>query len=206
MRLLEFSTYWYITLAFEYTLVLQYQQADPNFHLLLFYHNKIDLFQIFSHDNIRYQPMIHHSINQSRPSLLLHSLYNQYNTFVILKDYYIWKSQESLLRFSSSGHVLVKEESTLPKTYSTRRGPLLLYSQVFVCVHVMKGIWPGTVNKKYIPFFCLQDLVTMETSCESEAENRKKRLARRYTEQVERQLSTLKELTAAILRYGKNQV
>ncbi|XP_035459670.2 uncharacterized protein LOC118282571 isoform X2 [Scophthalmus maximus] len=94
------------------------------------------------------------------------------------QDYYIWKSQESLLRFSSSGHVLVKEESTLPKTYSTRRGPLLLYSQ---------------------------DLVTMETSCESEAENRKKRLARRYTEQVERQLSTLKELTAAILRYGKNQ-
>ncbi|XP_071338645.1 uncharacterized protein KIAA2012 homolog isoform X3 [Trachinotus anak] len=94
------------------------------------------------------------------------------------QDYYIWKSQESLLHLSNSGHLLVEAESTLPKTYSTRRGPLLLYSQ---------------------------DLVTVETNCGSETENRKKRVVRRYTQQVEQQLSTLKELTAAILSYTNNQ-
>ncbi|XP_069388589.1 uncharacterized protein KIAA2012 homolog isoform X2 [Paralichthys olivaceus] len=93
------------------------------------------------------------------------------------QDYYIWKSQESLLRLSNSGRLLAEAESTLPKTYSTRRGPLLLYSQ---------------------------DLVSMETSRGSVAGHRKKRVVRRYYQQVEKQLSTLKELTAAILSYSNN--
>ncbi|XP_045910523.1 uncharacterized protein KIAA2012 homolog [Micropterus dolomieu] len=94
------------------------------------------------------------------------------------EDYYIWKSQDFLLRLSNSGHLLAEAESTLPKTYSTRRGPLLLYSQ---------------------------DLATMETSCHSETKDRKQRVVRQYTQQVEQQLSTLKELTAAILSYSNNQ-
>ncbi|TDH06539.1 hypothetical protein EPR50_G00114490 [Perca flavescens] len=90
------------------------------------------------------------------------------------QDYYIWKSQDSLLRLSNSGHLLVEAESAIPKTYSTRRGPLLLYSQ---------------------------DLVTTETGYLSETREKKQR---RYTHQVE-QLSTLKELSAAILSYNDTQ-
>ncbi|KAG7501606.1 hypothetical protein JOB18_003471 [Solea senegalensis] len=94
------------------------------------------------------------------------------------QDYYIWKSQESVLRLTSSGRLLVAAEQALPKTYSTRRGPLLLYSQ---------------------------DLVTTKTNCELEAGQRKKRVVRRRTQQVEQQRSTLKELTAAILNYSNSQ-
>ncbi|XP_034430569.1 uncharacterized protein KIAA2012 homolog [Hippoglossus hippoglossus] len=94
------------------------------------------------------------------------------------QDYYIWKSQEPLLHLSNSGRLLVKAESTLPKTYSTRRGPLLLYSQ---------------------------DLVSTESKCGSVAGNRKKRVVQHYSQQVEQQLSTLKELTSAILSYSNNQ-
>ncbi|XP_070693664.1 uncharacterized protein KIAA2012 homolog [Pempheris klunzingeri] len=92
------------------------------------------------------------------------------------QDYYLWRSQDSLLRLSDSSRL--EAESTLPKTYSTRRGALLLYSQ---------------------------DLVTMETSCHSETRERKQRVVRRHTRQVEPQLSTLKELTAAILGYCNSQ-
>ncbi|XP_042349976.1 uncharacterized protein LOC121948641 [Plectropomus leopardus] len=94
------------------------------------------------------------------------------------QDYYIWKSQDSLLRLSNSGHLLVEEVSALPKTYSTRRGPLLLYSQ---------------------------DLVTMETSANSETRDRKQQVVRGYSQQVEQQLSNLKELTAAIMSYSNTQ-
>ncbi|XP_034417627.1 uncharacterized protein KIAA2012 homolog [Cyclopterus lumpus] len=94
------------------------------------------------------------------------------------QDYYIWKSQDSLLRLSNSGRLLVEAESALPKTYSTRRGPLLLYSQ---------------------------DLVSMETSCRSEIRDRKQRVVRQYPRQVGQQLSTVKELSAAILSYSNTQ-
>ncbi|KAI3356011.1 hypothetical protein L3Q82_017283, partial [Scortum barcoo] len=47
------------------------------------------------------------------------------------------------------------------------------------------------------------DLVTMETSCESETRERKQRFVRHYSQQVGQQLSTLKELTAAILSYNQ---
>ncbi|XP_026150741.1 uncharacterized protein LOC113123131 [Mastacembelus armatus] len=94
------------------------------------------------------------------------------------QDYYIWKSQQSLLRLSNSGRLFAEAASTLPKTYSTRRGPLLLYSQ---------------------------DMVTTETGCGSVAGARKKRVVERDTQQVEQQLSTMKELTAAILNYRHSQ-
>ncbi|CAB1422543.1 unnamed protein product [Pleuronectes platessa] len=94
------------------------------------------------------------------------------------QDYYIWKCQEPLMHWSNSGRLLVQAESTLPKTYSTRRGPLLLYSQ---------------------------DLVSTESKCGSVAGKRNKRAVQHYSEQVEQQLSTLKELTSAILSYRNNQ-
>ncbi|XP_049904890.1 uncharacterized protein LOC126393077 [Epinephelus moara] len=95
------------------------------------------------------------------------------------QDYYIWKSKDSLLRLSNSGHLFVEAESALPKTYSTRRGPLLLYSQ---------------------------DLVTVETSGNSETRDRKQRVVGSYTRQVKQQLSTLKELTASIMGYSNTQL
>ncbi|XP_070832566.1 uncharacterized protein KIAA2012 [Chaetodon trifascialis] len=94
------------------------------------------------------------------------------------QDYYIWKSQNSLLQLSSRGCVLMEAESTLPKTFSTRRGPLLLYSQ---------------------------DLVSLETSCHSKTRDRKQQVAQQCTQQVEQQLSTLKELTASISGNSNNQ-
>ncbi|XP_030283268.1 uncharacterized protein KIAA2012 homolog isoform X3 [Sparus aurata] len=100
------------------------------------------------------------------------------DVFLTPQDYYIWKSQVSFLQVSNRGHLHVETESTLPKTYSTRRGPLLLYSQ---------------------------DLVTLETSCHSWTRDRKQRVVRRYTRRVEPDLGTVKELTAAILSYSKNE-
>ncbi|XP_056284716.1 LOW QUALITY PROTEIN: uncharacterized protein KIAA2012 homolog [Pseudoliparis swirei] len=94
------------------------------------------------------------------------------------QDYYIWKSQDSLLRLSDGGRLLAEAESALPKTYSTRRGPLLLYSQ---------------------------DLVSMETGCRPETRDRKRRVVRQFTQQVGQQLSTVKQLSAAILSYSNTQ-
>ncbi|XP_034742133.1 uncharacterized protein KIAA2012 [Etheostoma cragini] len=93
------------------------------------------------------------------------------------QDYYIWKSQDSRLRLSNSGHLLVEAESTIPKTYSTRRGPLLLYSK---------------------------DFITVGTGFLLETREKKQRVVRPYTQQVE-QLSTIKELSAAILSYSDTQ-
>lgn len=65
----------------------------------------------------------------------------QWNPCVCQQDYYNWKSQDSFLQLSSSGRLL-QTQSGLPKTFSTRRGPLLLYSQV-TCTHlqVVVGNW-----------------------------------------------------------------
>ncbi|KAJ4921158.1 hypothetical protein JOQ06_022266 [Pogonophryne albipinna] len=92
------------------------------------------------------------------------------------QDYFIWKSRDSLLRLSNSGRQIVNEESALPKTYSTRRGQLQLYSQ---------------------------DLVTIESSAVTR--DGKQKVVQRYTRQDKSQLSTLKELTAAILSYSNTQ-
>ncbi|XP_048870886.1 uncharacterized protein LOC125742682 isoform X2 [Brienomyrus brachyistius] len=45
------------------------------------------------------------------------------------EDYFNWKSQQALLRLSHSGHVWTGGDPAPPKTYSTRRGPLILYSE-----------------------------------------------------------------------------
>ncbi|XP_023145983.2 uncharacterized protein KIAA2012 isoform X1 [Amphiprion ocellaris] len=95
--------------------------------------------------------------------------------FTPQQDYYIWRDQDSLLRLSNS---LMGTESTLPKTYSTRRGALLLYSQ---------------------------HLVSMESSRRPGNRNRKQRAARRCCQQVEQQLSMLKDPTAAVLNHSSNQ-
>ncbi|KAI4805265.1 hypothetical protein KUCAC02_009890 [Chaenocephalus aceratus] len=92
------------------------------------------------------------------------------------QDYFIWKSRDSRLRLSNSGRQIVNEESALPKTYSTRRGQLQLYSQ---------------------------DLVTIETSAVTR--DGKQKVVQRYTRQDKSQLSTLKELTAAIMSYSNTQ-
>ncbi|XP_016895222.1 uncharacterized protein LOC107989767 [Cynoglossus semilaevis] len=93
-------------------------------------------------------------------------------------DYYLWKSQESLLRLTSSGRLISAAQSGLPKTYSTRRGPLLLYSQ---------------------------DLVTVKRNVKLEAGNKKKKVHYRNTPNVQKQLSNLRELTTAILSYSTSQ-
>lgn len=83
------------------------------------------------------------------------------NTLNQTQDYYIWKSQDTLLRLSSSGCLLTRQESTLPKTYSTRRGALVLYSQVLKIQHswiilisnVMLGL--GGIDRLKTKFFLL---------------------------------------------------
>ncbi|XP_057709400.1 uncharacterized protein LOC130927526 [Corythoichthys intestinalis] len=79
-------------------------------------------------------------------------------------DYYIWKSHDALLRLSNSGSLLGNEESTIPKTYSTRRGPLLLYSR---------------------------DLVTIGTECQSQDLDRKRRVTQQYKQKAGHRSDTL---------------
>ncbi|XP_037095946.1 golgin subfamily A member 6-like protein 22 isoform X2 [Syngnathus acus] len=55
------------------------------------------------------------------------------------QDYYIWKSHDALLHLTNSGSLLGSEASTIPKTYSTRRGPLVLYSQDLVMLGTEHG-------------------------------------------------------------------
>ncbi|XP_055360844.1 uncharacterized protein KIAA2012 homolog [Betta splendens] len=91
------------------------------------------------------------------------------------QDYDLWKSKEALL-LPSRGRLLAKP--TVPKTFSTRRGALLLYSQ---------------------------ELVSVETSHRPDVGVRKKKVIQRDTQQMKQRLSSLKELTAAILSYRNNQ-
>ncbi|KAM9802830.1 uncharacterized protein KIAA2012 homolog isoform 2-T3 [Syngnathus typhle] len=55
------------------------------------------------------------------------------------QDYYIWKSHDALLHLTNSGSLLGSEASTIPKTYSTRRGPLVLYSRDLVMLGTEYG-------------------------------------------------------------------
>ncbi|XP_061735469.1 uncharacterized protein LOC133538142 [Nerophis ophidion] len=59
------------------------------------------------------------------------------------RDYYIWKSQDALLRLTASGSFLRNEESSIPKTYSTRRGALVLYSRDLVTLASPPGPLPA---------------------------------------------------------------
>ncbi|XP_045567067.1 uncharacterized protein [Salmo salar] len=99
------------------------------------------------------------------------------------KDYYRWKSQPALLRLSKSGRLLCGVEPALPKTYSTRQGPLFLYYQEMA------------MTSSFL------------SSCPSGSEDIRKRLASQHSRQeVELQLNTLRDLTGAILAYGKKQL
>ncbi|XP_027020552.2 uncharacterized protein LOC113654540 isoform X1 [Tachysurus fulvidraco] len=64
------------------------------------------------------------------------------------EDYFIWKSQPPLLRFTSSGRLISGVETTPPKTYSTRRGPLILFSEDFASSFSQ----PDTVKRKDLAF------------------------------------------------------
>ncbi|XP_026867679.2 uncharacterized protein LOC113578550 [Electrophorus electricus] len=92
------------------------------------------------------------------------------------EDYFNWRSQPPLLHLSSSDRLLSVAEPTPPKTYSTRRGPLILYSE---------------------------DLAL--TCCQQVNINRKGRALRASREEAEIRLHTLQDLTAAVLAYGKKQ-
>uniref|UniRef100_A0A3B1JZ43 Uncharacterized protein n=1 Tax=Astyanax mexicanus TaxID=7994 RepID=A0A3B1JZ43_ASTMX len=102
--------------------------------------------------------------------------YRRLEIFFEPEDYFNWRSQPPLLRLSSSGRLLGGAEPTPPKTYSTRRGPLILYSE---------------------------DLAL--SSCQTSKLNRKGRALRSSREEAEIQLHTLQDLTEAILAYGKKQ-
>ncbi|XP_072541791.1 uncharacterized protein KIAA2012 homolog isoform X2 [Salminus brasiliensis] len=102
--------------------------------------------------------------------------YRRLEVYFEPEDYFNWRSQPPLLRLSSSGRLLGGVEPTPPKTYSTRRGPLILYSE---------------------------DLAL--SSCQTNKVNRKGRASRTSTGEAEIQLHTLQDLTEAILAYGKNQ-
>ncbi|XP_055733504.1 uncharacterized protein KIAA2012 homolog isoform X2 [Salvelinus fontinalis] len=99
------------------------------------------------------------------------------------KDYYDWKSQPSLLRLSKSGRLLGGVETGLPKTYSTRQGPLFLYYQEMA------------MTSSFL------------SSCPSGSEEiRKRQVSQHSRQEVELQLNTLRDLTGAILAYGKKQL
>ncbi|XP_043104126.1 trichohyalin isoform X2 [Puntigrus tetrazona] len=89
------------------------------------------------------------------------------------EDYFNWKSQPPLLRLTSSGRFFGGMEPVPPKTYSTRRGPLILYSE-----DLARAYKTGQVNRK-----------RKAQSCPKQ--------------EVEKQLHTLQDLTGAILAFGK---
>ncbi|KTF94702.1 hypothetical protein cypCar_00002087, partial [Cyprinus carpio] len=91
-------------------------------------------------------------------------------------DYFNWKSQPPLLRLTSSGRIFGGLEPAPPKTYSTRRGPLILYSEDLALAYRS-----GQVNRK-----------RKAPSCPKQ--------------EAEKQLHTLQDLTGAILAFGKRKV
>ncbi|XP_066542028.1 uncharacterized protein [Hoplias malabaricus] len=55
--------------------------------------------------------------------------YGRMEVYFEPEDYFNWKSQPALLRLTSSGRLLGGVDPVPSKTYSTRRGPLILYSE-----------------------------------------------------------------------------
>ncbi|CAB1329217.1 unnamed protein product, partial [Coregonus sp. 'balchen'] len=97
----------------------------------------------------------------------------------------IWQSDgrlESAFE-PESGRLLGGVEPALPKTYSTRRGPLFLYYEEMAMTS------------------------SVLSSCPSGSEDNRKRWASHHSRQeVELQLNTLRDLTGAILAYGNKQL
>lgn len=78
------------------------------------------------------------------------------------QDYYSWKSQDALLPLSSSGHLLAETQSVMPKTFSTRTGPLLLYSQVtcrLTCWALEQLLSRSNVGDKSFHYTGIQTLI-----------------------------------------------
>ncbi|KAI2660516.1 hypothetical protein H4Q32_008101 [Labeo rohita] len=65
------------------------------------------------------------------------------------EDYFNWKSQPPLLRLTSSGRFFGGLDPVPPKTYSTRRGPLILYSEDLALAYRS-----GQVNRKRKALSC----------------------------------------------------
>ncbi|KAJ8405351.1 hypothetical protein AAFF_G00318240 [Aldrovandia affinis] len=91
------------------------------------------------------------------------------------EDYFNWKSQQPVLRLSDSGRIGCRVEPAPPKTYSTRRGPLVLYS------------------------------ADLALPCKPDAVNRNRQGSQHSLQEVELQLHKLRDLTGAILAYDKKQ-
>lgn len=107
--------------------------------------------------------------------------------------------------------MLAEKESSLPKTYSTRRGPLLLYSQVSNQVTLDQHFRNLLLifDTKILYFatlvYHLQYLVSLETSCQSQPTVKKKKVMQRYTQQT-KQLRPVRELRSAFLSNRNYQV
>lgn len=152
------------------------------------------------------------SENPSVHLSIYHLFYNKWRSSFDQQDYHIWKSQETVLQLSSRGHVHAETESSLPKTYSTRRGPLLLYSQVSDHINL-----DTTVHKMFIGLLLifkliyfiirnLQYLVSSETSFQSQPREKKKVIMQRYAHQTDQHWGAVRELTSAFSINRNNQV
>lgn len=121
------------------------------------------------------------------------------------------------MQLSSRGLVLAEKESSIPKTYSTRRGPLLLYSQArnqaTLDQHVhnisrAKMSLICDINILYIEsLVChLQYLVSLEASCQSQPSvKKKKKVMQRHTQQTN-QSRPVRERRSAFLSNRNYQV
>ncbi|KAI1898300.1 hypothetical protein AGOR_G00070900 [Albula goreensis] len=92
------------------------------------------------------------------------------------EDYFNWKSQQPELRLSDSGRIRCGVEPAPPKTYSTRKGPLLLYS------------------------------ADLALPANPDGTDRKRQGCQHSAQEAELQMRTLRDLTGAILAYDRKQV
>ncbi|TRY66608.1 hypothetical protein DNTS_025351 [Danionella cerebrum] len=92
------------------------------------------------------------------------------------EDYFNWKSQHPLLNLTSSGRFFGGMESVPPKTFSTRRGPLILYSE------------------------------DLASTYQSGLANRKRKAPSCSKQDAEKQLNMLQDLTGAIPAFGKKKL
>ncbi|KAG9340849.1 hypothetical protein JZ751_020042 [Albula glossodonta] len=92
------------------------------------------------------------------------------------EDYFNWKSQQPELRLSDSGRIKCGVEPAPPKTYSTRKGPLLLYS------------------------------ADLALPANPDGTDRKRQGCQHSAQEAELQMRTLRDLTGAILAYDRKQV
>lgn len=156
------------------------------------------------------------SENPSVHLSIYHLFYNEWRSSFDRQDYHIWKSQDNVLQLSSRGHVHAETESSLPKTYSTRRGPLLLYSQVSNHIKLDTTVHKTSIGLLIILkliyfilqllFNLFQYLVSLETSFQSQPRDKKKVIMQRYAHQTDQHWGAVRELTSAFSINRNNQV